>query len=314
MNKKVEAKQTLETALAQAKLLGWRLHEALILIGLGKLAAGEDNADQAIQYLESAATMSSTKGLHHTTAWNMFELAKLYKQRGELSKAEERATLAFRAMLQVGDRYHLPQHLALLAELKASRGEPLDAHALYEQATDVTEGMLVNVPSAQSKSSLIALMSEIYLGHFNLCVNQLKDTGKAFQVLERARGRTIADNLRSEPVEPSRSGATSSDAEKEIRDLQLALMKAATRNERQGLLSRLWLAGLRLDPTAEDLDRLRELTSRGEPVTLNKAQESLKPNELMLEYVLQEPTSYCLAISRDKVSLGLCLERSRSKV
>ena len=53
----------------------------------------------------------------------------------------------------------------------------------------MTEAMLANVPSTFSKTSLIATMSAIYVGHFVLAVEYMKDKPRAFEILERARGR-----------------------------------------------------------------------------------------------------------------------------
>ncbi len=49
------------------------------------------------------------------------------------------------------------------------------------------------------ESSLIATESQLYLGHFGLAATKLRDTNKAYEVLETARGRSIADALRSTP-------------------------------------------------------------------------------------------------------------------
>jgi hypothetical protein len=56
--------------------------------------------------------------------------------------------------------------------------------------------MLVNMPSSQTKTSLISSMSTVYTGHFRLAIEQFHDTAKAFSIIERARGRSLADSLR----------------------------------------------------------------------------------------------------------------------
>jgi ATP/maltotriose-dependent transcriptional regulator MalT len=86
----------------------------------------------------------------------MFELAKLYRDSGDLATAEARATQGLAASQRVGDHYYVPRNLTILAELKARRGRTEDANALYEQAEDVIEGMLISVdePYWNSASSL----------------------------------------------------------------------------------------------------------------------------------------------------------------
>src|SRR5262245_27763499 len=156
-----EAKKILEKGLREVRSFNRHLDEAYYLIVLAKLSASENNLPLAVAYLETTRKLCVEGGFHHTLAWSMFELAKIYRDVGNLQKAEERATLAMNAMRQVQDQYHLPLHLALLAELAAKRGKLREADKQLDQASDVTESMLANVPSTFSKTSLIATMSGI---------------------------------------------------------------------------------------------------------------------------------------------------------
>jgi tetratricopeptide (TPR) repeat protein len=124
-----EAKKMLEKGLREAQSFNRRLEEAYYLIVLAKLSASDNNLPLAIAYLETTRNLCVDGGFHHTLAWSMFELAKIYRDSGNLQKAEERATLAMNAMRQVQDQYHLPLHLALLAELavKLLHDQPGDA-------------------------------------------------------------------------------------------------------------------------------------------------------------------------------------------
>ena len=75
----------------------------------------------------------------------MFELARLYRDGGDLATAEARASQGLEASQRVGDRYSLPRDLTILADLKARRLRVAEATALYEQAEEVIEGMLISV-------------------------------------------------------------------------------------------------------------------------------------------------------------------------
>src|SRR5439155_19134492 len=152
------ARRTLEKGLKEARSFNWHLDEAYHLILLAGVSVLEDNLPLAAAYLETSRELCVEYGLQHTLAWGMFELAKVYRDSGNLRKAEERANLAMTAMRQVQDRYHLPQHLALLAELAAKGGRLRDADRLLEHAADATEAMLVNVPSTFANTSVIATM------------------------------------------------------------------------------------------------------------------------------------------------------------
>ena len=120
----------------------------------------------------------------------MFELAKLYRDSGDLVTAEARATQGLAASQQVGDRYYVPRNLTILADLKARRGSIAEAKALYEHAEDVIDGMLGG-DGPYWNSSITAAMSQTYLQHFELVAKEA-NTAAAFRILERVRGRTLA--------------------------------------------------------------------------------------------------------------------------
>jgi hypothetical protein len=69
----------------------------------------------------------------------MVELAKLYRDSGDLAKADARATQGVAASQRVGDRYYVPRNLTILADLKARRGRIAEAKALYQHAEDVID-------------------------------------------------------------------------------------------------------------------------------------------------------------------------------
>ncbi len=81
-------------------------------------------------------------------------------------------------------------------------------------------------------------MSGLYAGHFALAAGPLNDAEKAFRIIERARGRALADLLRVVPSDDPRPA----DDERlsAVAGLQLRLMRARTAAERQGLLDDLF--------------------------------------------------------------------------
>src|SRR5206468_475042 len=130
----------------------------------------------AIQYLRSATALCEAAGFRHVLAWSTLELARVYRDTGDLENAEQFGTESLEAMREVGDRYHLPFHFAILADLKAKRGKSVEADRLYDQASDVVESLLVNVPSRQVQGTLVSIESQLYLSHFRLAVTQLQNT------------------------------------------------------------------------------------------------------------------------------------------
>ena len=121
------------------------------------------------------------------------------------------------------------------------------ADRLYDQATDIVEAIMVNVPSRTAQMRLVGVMSQLYAGHFALAAGQLKNLEKAYRIIERARGRALADILR---VVPSDNPLPADDDRlSAISALQLRLMRARTAAERQRLLDDLFEVEQRVSVT-----------------------------------------------------------------
>ncbi len=291
-----EAKSVLESALTKARSQEKRGHEAQLLILLGKLEAQTGNRQQALTYLEDAGQFTTRVQYYRIEADAMFELATLYRDGGDLVTAEARATQGLAASQQVGDRYYVPRNLTMLADLKARRGRFAEANALYEQAEDVIEGMLISVDEPYWNSSVAAAMSDTYLRHFEL-ITKNGDAPGAFAVLERVRGRTLAWALKDRKAQPAAESDQTAALEGDISGLQAKLMQTNNAPEREQLLDNLveYERRLGLAWTKEDAPNQR-LPVR--PAVLTNVENDLHPDELLLEYVLDEPTSFCIAVTR----------------
>src|SRR5271166_5412019 len=292
-----DARSVLQDALAKARSQQKQGHEAQLLIVLGKLAAQSGNQQEAIANLEDAGQFAARVQFYRMEADAMFELAKLYRDSGDLATADARATQGLAASQRVGDRYYVPRNLTILADLKARRGRIADAKALYKHAEDVIDGMLGGDDSYWN-SSIAAAMSQTYLQHFELVAKE-GDTAGAFQILERVRGRTLASALEDRKAAP-RSGSTeAATLDSYVANTQTRLMQANSPVERERLL----------DALAEYEWRLRLAWNEGDqrfptdPAPLTQVQESLKSDETLLEYVLAEPNSFCISVTRNTASL-----------
>ncbi len=296
LGKADEAKKVLEDALVKARSQHKRGHEAQLLILLGQLASETGDRNQAIAYLEDAGQFATRVQFFRMEADAMFELAKLYRDSGDLATADSRATRGLAASQRVGDRYYVPRNLTILADLKERRGRFAEADALYEQAEDVIEGMLISVDEPYWNSSVAASMSETYLHHFEL-VSRGSDVPGAFRVLERVRGRTLALSLEDRKSIPTEESGQAASLESDVANLQVQLMQTSSAGEREPLLDklveyerRLGLAWTKGDAPNHGLPV--------QPASLSKVQEDLKPGEVLLEYVLDDPTSFCVSVSR----------------
>jgi tetratricopeptide (TPR) repeat protein len=289
-------KSVLEDALRKARSHKKRGHEAQLLILLGRLTAQMGNRTQAIAYLENAGQFATQVQFFRMEADAMFELAKLYRDSGDLATADARATQGLAASQRVGDRHYVPRNLAILADLKARRGRTQEANALYEQAEDVIEGMLVSVDEPYWNSSVAAPISQTYLQHFEL-LNQNGDLPGAFRILERIRGRTLASALEDKKTLPAAESDQTLGLENDVSALQTRLLQATSLIEREQLLDKLveYERRLGLAWTRGDAPNQRFPV---QPASLTKVKDDLNPDEVFLEYVLDDPNSFCLSISR----------------
>jgi CHAT domain-containing protein len=291
-----EAKVVLENALTKARTQEKRGHEAQLLILLGRLAAQRGDRQQAVKDLEDAGQFATQAQFYRMEADAMFELAQIYRDTGDLATADARATQGLAASQRVGDRYYVPRNLTMLADLKARRGSFAEANALYEQAEDVIEGMLISVDEPYWNSSFAAAMSETYLRHFDL-VAKNGDAPGAFAVLERVRGRTLTWALKDRKTAPATESDQTAALEGDVAGLQARLMRTSSALEREQLLDNLveYERRLGLAWTREDAPN-RQLS--GQPAALTNVENDLHPDEVLLEYVLDDPISYCISVTR----------------
>jgi len=301
-----EAREKLERALAVARENQKLGHETMILQLLGELEMRAGNRQATMDYLEQSRTLAQKYSFFRTLGQSMIDLAALYRDAGDLKSAEERATIGVDASRRVGDRYYLPRDLTVLADLKARRGAVREAEALYDNAEDVIDGMLVNLQEAYWTSSLAGAMSDTYLQHFNLEARQ-GNVERAFSVLERVRGRTAAALLENKVSLGNDESPDVRALEDAVSDLQLRLLRSENPKERTGLLDQLveyerrleWTRTERTEPKSRWFDK---------PAALKAVQSALHPEEVVLEYVLSEPNSYCVWISRSGAGVHLLPE------
>lgn len=270
-------------------------HEGQDLLILGEMAADSGDGAAARKYLNAAVQSAERMGLYRVVAQSYLDLAALSQRAGRLPDAANETDQGVRYFSMVGDTIYLPRSLDALAALKAKAGQADEAHRLYAQAEGVIDEMLQRVPGAYTESSLLSEMSDTYLGDFKVAADQ-NDAAMAFATIERARGRTVADTLVSRASDPPATESNSAVAD-EIADLQRQILNAKGGKETARLTEELVDAEREIGYINDGLDAdQRSVTTH--PVALSAAQQSLLPDEAVLEYVLAEPASFCLAFDQ----------------
>jgi CHAT domain-containing protein len=122
------------------------------------------------------------------------------------------------------------------------------------------------------------------------------DPTKAFSVVEQARGRVMTDLL----ISGNKTSPESLATEKNIALIRLRLSKAHSDKDIQQLRDQIFLAEQSRSITPE----LSILKAREHQViTSRQLQDSLSVSEALLEYVVDDPVSYCLVITRTSIRI-----------
>ncbi|HTV54744.1 MAG TPA: CHAT domain-containing protein, partial [Terriglobia bacterium] len=293
-----EARQT-ETLGAQAEL--FRL--------TGQLDRETGDIRGAEATYQQAAAVATQARLPRLLAESEFQLTDLYREQGDLAEAQVAVSQGIEAVREVEAPYELPHYLAVEAELKEAAHHYHQADELFAQAEDLVQGMLMDAPNSTVEASLLDAMSDIYVEHFRLAALLLKNVDEAFEIVEQARGRGLADSLRGHKKWTDKRSAADNAAEGQIDDLQRQLRQPHTTDERTQLLGNLDVAEALFANTEYEHARIEKLVPTC-PVTLSVFQRSLKPDEMALEYVLGGPESFCLAITQKAATVNTLPARS----
>jgi tetratricopeptide (TPR) repeat protein len=270
--------------------------EVELLNQAGLLALQSGNAADAEQAFDRAAAVARGAELIGLEAEAELHLANLYVQLQEPQKAAASIERGIRDIRGQDEAYDFPLFVAAQADVEAAVGHVKAADALYERATTLLEGLLVNAPSSRVKSSMVSAFSRIYVAHFRLAWEQEHDSFKAFQIIESARGRALLDSIRYGTR--SLSGSASP-AEVRIAQLQRTLLESKLSTaQAKRILAQIDDSYDLLSASQPAQERREVAVLRHAPLSLPGLMRLLKPHQVFLEYVLDGKTSYALQVSR----------------
>ena len=219
------------------------------------------------------------------------QAAEIHRKSGDLEKAERSAELAAASTQASGDLWAVPQRLQALAELQVAQERYAEADRVYDRAEAFIDSLIGKVSTVLEKTAVITASGQIYSQHFSLVAEHFKDARKAYSIIEQVRGRVAAELLAAGSV--STPGAKST--ERTISQLRLKLMSARSTDEVRVLRNQIFIAEQARWVTP-GISILK--TKLQEPVGIEQVQQALAPSAMLLEYVLADPSSYCLTISR----------------
>lgn len=283
--------------------MGYRISEAELLMIQARLASKRKDSQGALESRLQAERLAEQGGYGRALAETESELAKLGKKHGDFQGAEAHLTRGIDTMKNIGDSCNLPQRLKELANLKLSRSNLAEASAVYDEIADITEGMIASSNSEYAKASLVGALSDVFLSHFTLLADRLKDPKRAFAVLERARGRGVSDQLQSDtPPNEEEILDHKKPIYRELSALNRNLMRSSNSAVRASLLYQITATKQKFGPVIAEHNVYRKAVA-SKPVPLEQIQQTLRSDELLLEYVVTEPVSFCIAIRRGGIDL-----------
>jgi CHAT domain-containing protein len=239
---------------------------------------------KAIQF---ASELSYWRGLTEVEG----SLAQAYLHQGKLQDALAAIDDAIRANEKIPDElYFVPRNLGIKAEIMARLGNVRASNGLYEKSADLIDALLSKAPTPTVERQLLSDLSVVYADYFASLSNQGKDAD-AFRVIERARGRVEAEGLsHHDVIEPHEQSTT----EQHLNRLNVELLDTDEPTTRARLLDAIYSTELQLDSSATS-------PIPPSPVALGQLQHDLGSTETVLEYVLADPASYALAVTRNSV-------------
>ncbi len=289
------ARSELDSLLARAKAQNDPYQIADLYSTASLVSRAQKDIPEAIGYLNEALQYAEA-GYGSPTSQIQSDLSDLYRLGGDLSKAEELARNAAESAQAAGNIPRIPPALHRLAQVQISEEKYAEADRTYDRAAIIQDMMIGNADTTLGKTALIKAASDLYAKHFALVAEHLGNTEKAFAIIEQVRGRVMTDLL----MAGGNTSPESVEAEKKIARLRLKLTTARSDREIRELRDKIFLAE-QSRSIAPEISILKTNVHRA--ITLKELQASLSRSELVLEYVLDDPESYCVVITRENAHI-----------
>ena len=296
-----EAERLLDAALAEARRQGALGYQAELTLKKGLIAYERKQTENAVTLLASATDLARRAGGNRILASIALELARIQRASGRSADAERTLRDGIAKARSMGERLLLPRLLAQLADLRASRGQHSDASSLLAEATDLLEGLLTRASSPWARSRVVNGMDDVLRARIRLEGSRGQSPNQLFAALEQAKGRSLLELLTSTPLAEISKPVELSAGERKLAALQLQLLRATSQNERERLLNDIFVAEEHLAPAATALFS-RTRTAARKPV-LSDVQRALRPDEVLLDFALAEPSSFVVIVTRRRARI-----------
>lgn len=295
-----EARELLAPTIAVA-----RSHESL---GYQAELLREDAllADAAGQRTEAVERLLEASEFARRASANRI-LAEIYLDLGRLQLALGRkgdAATSFGAGVEVAramkERLLTPRLLAKFAESELAQSRIVDARRLLQEAAEIMEGLLAGVWSPWVKSRLVGVMDDVFLARIRVELKAGSGPDRILPIIEQARGRAVTDLLmdRGQGEKPKAPAARM--GERRLTGLQMQLWSARGAATRQKILDQIFRAESDMMAVSLQADKDRRFQGSRQSIRLADVRQCLAADEMLLEYVLDEPASLLLVVTRER--------------
>jgi CHAT domain-containing protein len=145
-------------------------------------------------------------------------------------------------------------------------------------------------------------MDQVFLARLRLEGSVGRSAARAFAIVEEARARSLLELLLATPFADVKKTPELRAKEREIASLQSQLLRETVSARRQSLLDRIFIADGELAPINTELFN-RTRTRLRKALSLQDVQQALHSDEVLLEFALADPDSYCVVVTRSATRL-----------
>ena len=219
-------------------------------------------------------------------------LALAYEHQGQSQEALTSVNEAIEANTHIPDElYFVPKNLAIKAEIMGRLGRLRESNELYRKSETLIDVMLAHAPTRNVERLVLAEMSDVYSGYFASLCSQ-RDYDDAFRTLEEARGRVETEALQHHGIVAPHAPTPE---EARLTKLNIALIDSDDPRMRAQITDAIYDTEIWIDSTS------LEGKTATSPIHLEQLQHDLGDSDLIIEYVLAEPHSQALAITKTSV-------------
>jgi CHAT domain-containing protein/Tfp pilus assembly protein PilF len=303
--------------------------EAMVLTSMGSANNSLGNNEVALQLLNEALLIHKGRGNYNWEAGTLASLGAVYDSLGQPDKALDYFNQSLKIHRALSNYPGQASIHFRIARLERDRGNLSEARLRAEMGIDLTESLRSKFVGAESRTSFVASRRNYYEFYIDLLMRldekspSAGHAGEALQVSEQAHARALLETISESRVD-IRQGVDSQLLERErllqkqVNDEELRRVRVMRGKHTQEDLEAI---EKRINKLLEEYNTLQSeirvrsprYASLTQPVPLNLReiqQQVLDDKTMLLEYALGEQKSYLWVVTRSDVKSFVLPKRS----